>query len=30
MQRVGFTEFGLAMPEELKDYSNPIQSYSDY
>ena len=30
MQRVGFTEFGLAMPDELKDYDNPIQSYRDY
>ena len=30
MKRVGFTEFGLAMPDELKDYDNPIQSYRDY
>ncbi len=30
MQRVGFTTFGLAMPDELKDYDNPIQSYRDY
>ena len=30
LPRLGFTEFGLAMPEELKDYDNPIQSYRDY
>ena len=30
MPRLGFTEFGLAMPDELKDYDNPIQSYRDY
>lgn len=24
---IGFTTFGLAMPEELKDYDNPIDSY---
>ena len=30
MPRLGFTEFGLAMPDELKDYNNPIQSYRDY
>lgn len=30
MPRLGFTKFGLAMPEELKDYDNPIQSYRDY
>ena len=26
----GVTTFGLAMPDELKDYGNPIQSYRDY
>jgi len=30
IQRVGFTTFGLAMPDELKDYDNPIQSYRNY
>ena len=30
MPRQGFTTFGLAMPDELKDYDNPIQSYRDY
>jgi hypothetical protein len=30
MPRKGFTTFGLAMPDELKDYDNPIQSYRDY
>lgn len=30
IQRVGFTTFGLAMPDILKDYDNPIQSYRDY
>ena len=30
MERVGFTTFGLAMPDVLKDYDNPIQSYRDY
>lgn len=30
MPDAGFTTFGLAMPEELKDYDNPIQSYRDY
>ena len=30
MERLGFTTFGLAMPDELKDYENPIQSYRDY
>ena len=30
MKRLGFTTFGLAMPDELKDYENPIQSYRDY
>ena len=30
MERLGFTEFGLAMPDVLKDYDNPIQSYRDY
>jgi hypothetical protein len=30
MLRVGFTRFGLAMPDVLKDYDNPIQSYRDY
>jgi hypothetical protein len=24
------SQFGLAMPDELKDYDNPIQSYRDY
>ena len=28
--RLGFTEFGLAMPDVLKDYENPVQSYRDY
>lgn len=26
----GFTTFGLAMPDELKDYDNPIESYRMY
>ena len=30
LERVGFTTFGLAMPDILKDYENPIQSYRDY
>jgi len=30
MERRGFTTFGLAMPDDLKDYDNPIQSYRDY
>jgi len=30
LPRVGFTKFGIAMPEELRDYDNPIQSYRDY
>ena len=30
LERLGFTEFGLAMPDILKDYANPIQSYRDY
>jgi len=30
MERVGFTTFGLAMPDILKNYSDPIQSYRDY
>ena len=30
MERLGFTTFGLAMPDVLKDYDNPIQSYRDY
>ena len=30
MERLGFTTFGLAMPDVLKDYGNPIQSYRDY
>lgn len=30
MPRLGFTTFGLAMPDVLKDYDNPIQSYRDY
>lgn len=27
MKDIGFTTFGLAMTEELKDYDNPIESY---
>lgn len=27
---IGFTQFALAMPDELKDYENPIQSYRDF
>ena len=30
LPKKGFTTFGLAMPDELKDYDNPIQSYRDY
>ena len=30
MPRKGFTTFGLAMPDVLKDYDNPIQVYRDY
>jgi hypothetical protein len=30
LKRVGFTTFGLAMPEILKNYDDPIQSYRDY
>jgi len=30
MPRKGFTTFGLAMPDELKDYDNPIESYRRY
>ena len=30
LPRKGFTTFGLAMPDILKDYDNPIQSYRDY
>ena len=30
MKDIGFTTFGLAMPDELKDYDNPIQSYRNY
>jgi len=30
MQRVGFTTFGLAMPDILKNYDDPVQSYRDY
>ena len=30
MERVGFTEFGLAMPDELKDYDDPVGSYRMY
>ena len=30
LPKVGFTTFGLAMPDDLKDYDNPIQSYRDY
>ena len=30
MKRLGMTKFGLAMPDILKDYSNPVQSYRDY
>jgi len=26
----GFTTFGLAMPDQLKDYDNPIESYRMY
>ena len=30
LPRLGFTEFGLAMPDVLKNYDDPIQSYRDY
>lgn len=30
IERCGFTTFGLAMPDELKDYDNPVQSYRNY
>lgn len=30
LERVGFTTFGLAMPDILKNYDDPIQSYRDY
>ena len=30
MERRGFTTFGLAMPDELKDYDDPIGSYRMY
>jgi hypothetical protein len=30
MEDHGFTTFGLAMPDGLKDYDNPIQSYRDF
>ena len=30
MPRKGFTTFGLAMPDELKNYDNPIESYRRY
>ena len=30
LPRLGFTEFGLAMPDILKNYDDPIQSYRDY
>ena len=30
MPRLGMTEFLLAMPDELKQEDNPIQSYRDY
>lgn len=30
MQDEGFTKFGLAMPDELKDYDNPIEAYRKY
>ena len=30
LPRKGFTTFGLAMPDVLKDYDNPIQSYRDF
>ena len=30
LPRKGFTEFGLAMPDVLKNYDDPIQSYRDY
>jgi hypothetical protein len=30
LPRLGFTEFGLAMPDVLKNYDDPVQSYRDY
>lgn len=30
MKDIGFTQFGLAMPEELKDYDDPIGSYRKF
>jgi hypothetical protein len=27
---IGFTTFGLAMPDILKDYTDPIESYRRY
>lgn len=30
IERLGFTTFGLAMPDELKDYNDPIESYRRY
>lgn len=30
IERLGFTTFGLAMPDELKDYDNPIDSYRKF
>ncbi len=30
MEDHGFTQFALAMTEELKDYSDPIQSYRNF
>ena len=30
MKDIGFTTFGLAMPEELKDYDDPIGSYRKF
>lgn len=30
MEDVGLTPFAMAMPEELKDYEDPVQSYRNY
>jgi hypothetical protein len=30
MEDHGFTTFGLAMPDDLKDYDNPIESYRQF
>jgi len=30
MERIGFTKFGLAMPDHLKNYDDPIGSYRMY